>query len=164
MKTVYLIGGTMGIGKTSTSRLLKMRLQNSVFLDGDWCWDANPFCITPETKRMVIENICFLLNNFIRCSAYEHIIFCWVMHEQPIIDDILLRLALDGCRVKTISLVCGEEALRTRSMQDVAAGLRTVDDVARSVARIPLYDRLDTCKIDVSEMGLEEVADAVLAI
>ncbi len=43
MKTVYLIGGTMGIGKTSVCLELKKKLKNAVFLDGDWCWDADPF-------------------------------------------------------------------------------------------------------------------------
>lgn len=37
MKTLYLIGGTMGVGKTTISRQLKKDLHNSVFLDGDWC-------------------------------------------------------------------------------------------------------------------------------
>lgn len=40
---------------------------------------------------MVLENICFLLNNFIRCSEYENIVFCWVMHEQAIIDEFVSR-------------------------------------------------------------------------
>ena len=31
MKTLYLIGGTMGIGKTTISRQLKKGLHNSVF-------------------------------------------------------------------------------------------------------------------------------------
>lgn len=38
MKTVYLIGGTMGVGKTTVCQLMKAKLPNSVFLDGDWCW------------------------------------------------------------------------------------------------------------------------------
>ena len=42
MKTVYLIGGAMGVGKTTVSQQLKKDLANSVFLDGDWCWDADP--------------------------------------------------------------------------------------------------------------------------
>ena len=89
MKTLYLIGGTMGVGKSTVCRILKRRLPNSVFLDGDWCWDAHPFQVTEETKRMVTENICFLLNQFLNCTAYENVIFCWVMHEQSIIDNIL---------------------------------------------------------------------------
>ena len=54
MKTIYLIGGTMGVGKTTVSQQLKKELPNSVFLDGDWCWDADPFQVTEETKAMVM--------------------------------------------------------------------------------------------------------------
>lgn len=43
MKTLFMIGGTMGVGKTAVGKLLKEELNNSVFLDGDWCWDASPF-------------------------------------------------------------------------------------------------------------------------
>ena len=64
MKKLYLIGGTMGVGKTTVCQKLKSELNNSVFLDGDWCWDASPFRVTEETKAMVTDNICHLLNNF----------------------------------------------------------------------------------------------------
>lgn len=47
----------MGVGKTTVSQQLKQDLPNSVFLDGDWCWDADPFQVTEETKSMVIRNI-----------------------------------------------------------------------------------------------------------
>ena len=106
MKNIYLIGGTMGVGKTTTCQILKNKLPNCVFLDGDWCWDMHPFQVTPETKKMAMENICFLLNQFIRCIAYENIIFCWVMHEQAIMDEILLKLKTENCLVHTISLTC----------------------------------------------------------
>ena len=56
MKNVYLVGGTMGVGKTTICQQLKRKLPNSVFLDGDWCWDADPFWVTEETKKMVLEN------------------------------------------------------------------------------------------------------------
>ena len=92
MKTIYLIGGTMGVGKTTVSQQLKKELPNSVFLDGDWCWDADPFQVTEETKAMVMRNICFLLNSFLHCTAYKNIIFCWVMHEQSIINEIINSL------------------------------------------------------------------------
>lgn len=67
MKTLYLIGGTMGVGKTTTCQILKRELPKAVFLDGDWCWDADPFVVTPETQSMVLGNIAYLLNSFL-CS------------------------------------------------------------------------------------------------
>lgn len=164
MKHVYLIGGTMGVGKTSACLALKSKLDGSVFLDGDWCWSMNPFVLTEETKRMVMENICFLLNNFLQCSAYDHIIFGWVMHEQAIVEDILSRLQLDGCKVHAISLICDAETLERRISGDIAAGLRTQDDLARSLARLPLYERLFTHKLNVSRLTPEETAEQILAL
>ena len=74
MKHLYLIGGTMGVGKTTVCQKLKRLLPNSVFLDGDWCWDADPFQVTDETKKMVLDNICHLLNNFLGILDYSIII------------------------------------------------------------------------------------------
>ena len=91
MKRLFIIGGSMGVGKTAACNILKTKLENSVFLDGDWCWDAHPFIVNDETKAMVMDNICYLLNNFLKCSAYDNIVFCWVLHEQNILDDLLSR-------------------------------------------------------------------------
>lgn len=162
MKNIYLIGGTMGAGKTTTCQILKTELNNSVFLDGDWCWDMHPFQVTEETKQMVLENICFLLNNFIKCSAYENIVFCWVMHEQTIIDYIVSRLDAVNCKINAISLVCSEQALRARLRKDVDAGIRTENVIQRSVDRIPLYEKLNTYKVDVSKITPEQVADFII--
>ncbi len=163
MKKVYIIGGTMGVGKTSVCQELKKRLPASVFLDGDWCWDMHPFQVTDETKKMVHENISFLLNQFIHCSVYENIIFCWVMHEQGIIDAIVNSLDVGKCEVKEFSLVCDEATLRERLQKDVAGGLRSEDIISRSVARIPLYENLDTIKIDTTGKSIGEICDAVIA-
>lgn len=162
MKNIFLIGGTMGVGKTTTCRIIKNKLNNSVFLDGDWCWDMHPFQVTDETKQMVLENICFLLNNFIKCSAYENIVFCWVMHEQTIIDNIVSRLDTTNCKVRSISLVCSEQALQARLRKDVDAGIRMEDVVRRSIERIPLYEKLNTYKVDVSKMIPEQAADFII--
>lgn len=164
MKKLFLIGGTMGIGKTETCQYLKKELSNSVFLDGDWCWDANPFQITEETKNMVLSNICYLLNNFIHCSAYQNIIFCWVMHEQGIINSILSRLDTVDCDVKNISLVVDEVNLRNRLMSDISKGVRTIDIVERSVSRIPLYQRLNTIKINTTDKSIKMISDEIMSL
>lgn len=162
MKNIFLIGGTMGVGKTAICQIIKNKLNNSVFLDGDWCWDMHPFHVTEETKQMVVENICFLLNNFIKCSVYENIVFCWVMHEQTIIDGIVSRLDTANCKVHMISLVCSEQALQTRLRNDVDAGIRTEDVIRRSIERIPLYEKLNTNKVDVSKIIPEQAADFII--
>ena len=154
----------MGVGKTAVCRHLKQLLNNSVFLDGDWCWDANPFQVTEETKAMVLDNICYLLNNFIRCSAYENIVFCWVMHQQSIIDTLLAQLDTKQCKVKAISLVCDEKTLRDRLQKDVDDGIRTADVIERSIARLPLYDELKTIKIDTTAKSIDSVAKEIATI
>lgn len=164
MKTLYFIGGTMGVGKTTVSQQLKRDLNQSVFLDGDWCWDASPFQVTDETKAMVVRNICYLLNSFIHCSAYENVIFCWVMHEQSIIDSILNELDTAKCKVKKISLTVDEMNLRNRLLADVAQGIRTANIIDRSVARIPMYQALDTIKIETSNKTVREIVDEIMVL
>lgn len=157
-----MIGGTMGVGKTTVCQHLKVKLYNSVFLDGDWCWDAHPFQVTEETKEMVIHNICFLLNQFIHCTAYDNIIFCWVMHEQSIIDTILNNIDKTHCVVKVISLICNEQSLRNRLEKDISNGLRTEDVVARSISRINYYQRLNTIKVDTSEKSIDDIINEIV--
>lgn len=158
MKRLYVIGGTMGVGKSTIYEALKTEPLNSVFLDGDWCLNMNPFQVTEETKEMVMNNICYLLNNYIKCSAYENIIFCWVMNQQEIINEILSRLITTNCDVKVISLVCGQFGLRKRLQEDVRLGIRACDVIERSLTRLPLYDKLETIKIDVSDISASQAA------
>lgn len=124
--------------------------------------DANPFQVTEETKTMVIDNICYLLNNFIHCSAYENIIFGWVMHQQNIIDKLLEKLDTKQCKVKVISLICDGETLKSRLQKDIDNGIRTADVIDRSIERIPLYNELKTIKIDTTTKSIETVAKEII--
>lgn len=164
MKTIYIIGGTMGVGKTTVCQAMKQKLDNSVFLDGDWCWDSHPFQVTDETKKMVIQNICFLLNQFIHCSAYQNIIFCWVLHEQSIIDTILESLDKTDCTLKVISLICDEAELEARLMKDIAAGIREKDVLKRSISRMENYIKLNTVRLDTSNKKPMDIADEIIAL
>ena len=151
----------MGVGKTAVSQQLKSDLPNSVFLDGDWCWDASPFQVTDKTKAMVTDNICHLLNNFLHCTAYENVIFCWVMHQQSIIDTITEKLDTRNCAVKCISLIADETNLRERLKKDVESGIRSEDVIERSIARIPLYQTLGTVKIDTNKKTVAMIANEI---
>ncbi len=162
MKQLILVNGTMGVGKTTTCLELQKILPNNVFLDGDWCWKMSPFVVTDETKEMVLTNISCLLQNFLHCSAFDHIIFCWVMNEQSIVDEVLSRLDLSNCQTTLFSLICSEDALKRRIALDVQSGMREKEVVARALARLKDYERMSSVKVDVGNCiptaAAEEIA------
>ncbi|MBQ3078748.1 MAG: AAA family ATPase [Clostridia bacterium] len=162
MKNLYFIGGTMGAGKTTTGQILKRLLPKSVFLDGDWCWDADPFVVTDETKKMCLENIGFLLNNFIECSEYENVIFAWVMNSDSIIESVTSRLMMEKVNFINVSLVLSEEALVKRLKGDVDKGIRTIDVIKRSVDRLPSYRHVNARKLDVTDISATVAARRIM--
>ncbi len=152
LKRLILINGTMGAGKTAVCRELERELAPCAFLDGDWCWEMHPFQVTDETKRMVLENISFVLGQFLRCSAYETVLFCWVMQQDSIAEEILHRLDLRNVQVERFTLMVSERALRQRLERDVTAGLRQADVIDQSVQRLPLYEKMKTVKAQTMEL------------
>ncbi len=164
MKKLYLIGGTMGAGKSAVGRELNRLADKSVWLDGDDLWRMNPFTVSENTKLMVMANIRAVINNFLACPDIDCVIFTWVMHEQEIIDDILSGLALDGVEVRAVSLILSEESLKSRLEKDIAAGIRQPDIVERSLGYLKKYDTLDTEKLDVSGISPEDAAKRILEL
>ena len=154
----------MGVGKSTVCEILNKKLPKCVFLDGDWCWNMHPFVVTEETKRMVMDNICHTLNNFIACSEFQNILFCWVLHEQGIIDEILSRIDTSDLKVVCVSLIASEKTLKNRLQKDVDAGLRESDVVERALARLPMYEKLNTTKIDTDNLTVAEVAQKIIEL
>lgn len=165
-KKCILISGTMGIGKTTVCKELMKLLPQSVFLDGDWCWYSHPFTVTDATKKVVMENIGFMLQNFLRCPDYQNILFCWVMDHQEIIDEVLERIspALEDTSVYSISLITSEQALTKHLQKDIDSGLRSPDVLQRSLQRLPLYQQLSTQKLDISNLNAQQAAQKLLNI
>lgn len=156
----------MGVGKTSVCKELMKLLPQSVFLDGDWCWYSHPFTVTDATKKVVMENIGFMLQNFLRCPDYQNILFCWVMDHQEIIDEVLERIspALEDTSVYSISLITSEQALTQHLQKDIDSGLRSPDVLQRSLHRLPLYQQLSTQKLDISNLNAQQAAQKLLNI
>lgn len=161
MKNLIFVNGTMGAGKTAVCRALQGRLEPCVLLDGDWCWDMRPFTVTEETKAVVVDNICAMLGNFLRCGAWENVVFCWVMQDRAIAENILRRLDLTNVNVRLFTLMVSERTLRARLEADVQAGKRERDVIERSVARLPLYERMDSEKIDTDALTPDQIAEII---
>lgn len=165
MKKLILINGTMGIGKTTICRELNKKLNNSVWLDGDWCWMMNPFNVTEENKVMVIDNITYLLRNFLKNSSYEYVIFDWVMHQESIINDILKKLEdIQNFKTYKLTLICSKDELKKRILRDVNKGLRDIEVLGRSIERLSLYGSMDTIKINTDISDIEGVVQKIMSI
>ena len=83
------------------------------------------------------------------------------MHEQRILDDVLSRLNKHDCILYKFSIVCSEQSLIARITGDIRRGIRSEDVIKRSVPRLSNYYRMDTEKIDVSEISAKQGAEII---
>lgn len=155
MKRLAVISGTMGVGKTTLCERLYKKLENSVWLDGDWCWMMNPWSFNERNKIMAIENISFLLRNFLLNSSFENVVFNWVLHNDEIWQKIYYNLNDISFNLTKISLVCSPEGLAQRMQK---AG-RDSEIIKESLKRLPLYDGLNTLKLDTTGLTIDESVD-----
>lgn len=163
-KKLIIINGTMGVGKTATSRELNKKLNNSVWLDGDWCWMMNPFTVNDENKNMVIKNITYLLRNFLINSSFEYVIFNWVIHYEDIFNLLLQPLSDLEFEIIKVTLLCSEETLKERILNDVKLNLRDGEELSTSLQRLELYKNMNTVKIDTTNISINETVDKIIKI
>ena len=164
MKKLIIVNGTMGVGKSAVCSLLNKKLENSVWLDGDWCWMMNPFIPNEENRAMVEDNINHLLRNFLNNPSFEYVIFNWVIHSEDIFEMILNKLSDLEFEVSKITLMCSEESLKRRILKDIADNLRDEGCIERSIERLPLYENMDTIKIDTSNISVKETVKKIIEI
>lgn len=163
MKKVVIINGTMGVGKTAVSKALFKQVKNSVWLDGDWCWMMNPFIVNDATKQMVMDNITYQLNNFLKQPDFDTIIFNWVIDEESIYDAILSRI-IEDCKVYKITLMASEETITKRIQKDIEAGVRKHEVLAHSIEKINKYLTLDSIKINSDNKGIDMIVKEIITI
>ena len=158
-----MITGTMGAGKSTTTRYLYRVLPNAVRLEGDWLWDADPYLITAETKTMVMKNVIYVLNNLIACTGYENIVFNWAMHRQDIIDGLMRGLHLENVDLSFFALTASEETIRQHYQTDIDAGRRSITTLSDALERNPVFDSIGAITVNVDGKTVEEVGNEILA-
>lgn len=164
MKKLIVINGPMGVGKSSVCKILNRRLENSAWLDGDWCCMMDPFIVNDENKEMVIDNISHLLRNYLNNSNLENIILSWVIHKDEILNLILDKIGLDDYEVKKVTLICSKSVLKKRISKDITKGVRDVESLERSLAYLKYYEENTTNNLDTSEKGKSEIVDEIIEI
>jgi broad-specificity NMP kinase len=159
-KRLIIVNGTMGVGKTTVCKALQQKLDKVVWLDGDWCWMMHPWVFSEANKRMVADNITYLLRNFLKNAAFDYVIFNWVIHQEAIFDLILEQLRDLEFELHKITLMCSEAALQTRMRRDQ----RDAQVIATSLQRLKLYEVMNTIKVDTTNLTVAEAVQRIIEI
>ena len=80
MKPLVFLNGPMGVGKSTVAALLQRKFDRCAYLDGDWCYRVHPFRVTKESKALVLNNIAFLLDGYLKSPDVDLVLFTWVMN------------------------------------------------------------------------------------
>ncbi len=159
-KKLIIINGTIGVGKTAVCERLYKQIENSVWLDGDWCWMMNPFQVTEENKKMVEDNITHLLGNFLQNPNSEYVIFSWVIHQEFVYKILLDKLRSFDFELIKITLMCSEKKLLKRLKENK----RSDENIQKSLEYLNYYPELDSIKIDTSDISVQETVEKILEV
>ena len=160
MKKLIVINGAMGVGKTSICKELNKKLTNSVWLDGDWCMMMNPWNVTETNKKVFLDNINYLLNNFLANTAFDYVLFSWVIPREDMIDYLIKKLSNHRFELRKITLLCEDKKLKERMLQDG----RDMFTIEKSMLYQKAYGNFDTIKVDTTELSVSKTVNEVLRI
>ena len=83
------------------------------------------------------------------------------MHDESLIDRVHSWVKGNDFTLYKFSLVCSKNALKMRLKSDITNGVRKDDIVERSLATLPNFLKMDTTKIDVSDITPEQAAHII---
>lgn len=161
MKPLVFLNGPMGVGKSTVAALLQQKFDRCAYLDGDWCYRVHPFRVTKESKALVLNNIAYLLDGYLKSPDVDLVLFSWVMNKREIRDAVLSKMTEAG-KCLFVTLTASEEALIKRFAKDTAAGLRTQEGLTRALSYLPDYEAdFGGLKLMTDEKEPDELAEIV---
>lgn len=177
MKKVILLSGPYGVGKTTLANNLVNSLDNTVMFDGEWAWfQGNNWNFSKENKKMALDNICYILSNFLKNDGFDVIIFSWVLHKQEdhhLIIEALKKTGIDF-ELFDVSLIADSSTLKKRLEDRISTkatefnasyGKEQIQKALQgSLNKLQQIIELDNIKLDVSSMDKEEVLEEILKL
>ena len=161
MKPLVFLNGPMGVGKSTVASLLQQKFDRCAYLDGDWCYRVHPFRVTKESKALVLSNIAYLLDGYLKSPDVDLVLFSWVMNKREIRDAVLSKMTERG-KCLFVTLTASEETLIKRFAKDIAAGLRTQEGLTRALSYLPDYKAdFGGLKLMTDEKEPDELAEIV---
>lgn len=157
-KKFIIVNGPPGVGKTTTCRILQQNLNRSVWLDGDWCWMANPWIVTAETKEMAEKNITCILNSFLGCSEYKYVLFSWILRTDKLLNHVLSQLMLSHDKVYKFTLTCDETTYRKRLITNGT----DPDKMDKCLKAMQLCQLTDSIKVNTTDISADKAAKMII--
>jgi cytidylate kinase len=162
MKNLIFIHGPNGVGKSTLCKSLFSRLQNSAWLESEWCRMITPFTFNDEIIELVEKNLFFMLRSYLECSSIEYVIFSYGLHgpRKQIFDNILKKLSDIDYKLIPIIVTCSYEENRRRMIKDT----RDEERINRALSARSIYEGLDSPIIDSTDLSVDETVNRVLEI
>jgi cytidylate kinase len=162
MKKLIFIHGPNGVGKSTLCKNLNQQIENSAWLESEWCRMTNPFIFNDEIIKMIEKNISFMLRSYLECSTIEYVIFSYGFHgpRKKIFENVLKNLSDIEYELIPITVTCGYEENKTRMINDG----RDEERINRALSVRNIYNCLDYPIIDTTDMSVKETVYKVLEI
>jgi len=160
MKTILLVLGPNGVGKSTTAKNILEKLRNTALVDSDWCRAMNPY-----DMGTAINNLYSLIKNYLLCSEIETIIFPYGFHgdrkkRYDIVMDNLRSDKIDFTEF-TVILTCSFEKNIARLQNDIRDNKRINRGMENT---FHFYDEYDFPKIDTTNLTAEQTADEIISL
>lgn len=159
-KTLLLLLGPNGVGKSTTAQVLLNIQPHTALVDSDWCRAMNPY-----NMDTVIENIYALMRNYILCTDVETIIFPYGFHgdRKHRFETVIDKLQKNGIdfEIFTVVLTCslGENIRRAKN------DLRDDERIQRGVKNTyHFYDEFHCPKIDTTNLTAAQTAENIMSL
>lgn len=159
-KTLLLLLGPNGVGKSTTAKAIVKILPQTALVDSDWCRTMNPY-----NKDTVIENIYAMIKNYFFCPDIETVIFPYGFHgdRKQRFDAVIEKLNKADIDFKTytVILTCSLEENIRRAENDQ----RDDERIKRGIKNTyHFYDDFVCPKIDTTNLAVEQITEKIISM
>ena len=163
MRHLVLLGGSTGVGKSTTIKLLETRLAKTGFLDVDNVWRTTPDLVGPKRREQAHKQVIETTRRYYGAGC-ETVVISWVFARSQLYQPILDAFSSEVDKITQLYLVAeARELVRRVTARFEAQGSDgdIQQRISFAMSRSKMIESLQFPKIDVTSLDLAEMADQV---